>query len=48
LIELKQTGTVVEYVAAFWERLHRVLDLNPNLHIKSFVEQYVKGLRHES
>jgi hypothetical protein len=47
LIELKQTGTVVEYTAAFWEHLHRVLDLNSNLTIKSFIHQYVDGLRED-
>ena len=47
LIELKQSGTVVEYTAAFWERLHPVLDLNSNLKIKSFVNQYIEGLRED-
>ncbi|KAK1645581.1 hypothetical protein QYE76_063386 [Lolium multiflorum] len=42
-----KTGTVVEYTAAFWEHLHRVLDLNSNLTIKSFIHQYVDGLRED-
>jgi hypothetical protein len=47
LIELKQTGTVAEYTAEFWEHLHPVLDLNPNLNIKGSVHWYVEGLRED-
>jgi hypothetical protein len=45
LLQLKQKGSVVEYTTMYWECLHRVLDLDPSLNIKSFVHQYVEGLR---
>ncbi|XP_037413662.1 uncharacterized protein LOC119276640 [Triticum dicoccoides] len=45
LLELKQTATVAEYTTAFWEQVHRVLDLNSTISIQCFVHQYVKGLR---
>ncbi|XP_044348628.1 uncharacterized protein [Triticum aestivum] len=47
LLEQKQTATVAEYTTAFWECVHRVLDLNPNLSIKSFVHQYIEGLQED-
>ncbi|KAM3408807.1 hypothetical protein ACQJBY_001706 [Aegilops geniculata] len=47
LLEQKQTTTVAEYTAAFWECVHRVLDLNPNLSIKTFVHHYIEGLRED-
>ncbi|VAH81776.1 unnamed protein product [Triticum turgidum subsp. durum] len=47
LLEQKQTATVAEYTVAFWECVHHVLDLNPNLSIKSFVHQYIEGLRED-
>ena len=45
LLEQKQTATVAEYTASFWECVQRVLDITPNLSIKCFVHQYVQGLR---
>ena len=47
LLEQKQPATVAEYTLAFWECVHRVLDLNPNLSIKSFVHQYIEGLQED-
>jgi hypothetical protein len=44
LLELKQIGTVAEYIAEFWEHLHRVLDLNSDLTTKSFTH-HAEGLR---
>ncbi|XBI21560.1 hypothetical protein VPH35_062665 [Triticum aestivum] len=45
LLELTQTGTVAEYTTLFWEHLHHVLHLNSSLSIKSFIHQYIEGLR---
>lgn len=47
LLELKHTGTVVEYTTSFWEHVLRVLDLNSDLSIECFNHQYVEGLRED-
>ncbi|KAM3312805.1 hypothetical protein ACQJBY_032544 [Aegilops geniculata] len=47
LLEQRQTTTVAEYTAAFWECVQHVLDINPNLSIKSFIHQYIQGLRED-
>ncbi|XP_037476753.1 uncharacterized protein LOC119354144 [Triticum dicoccoides] len=45
LLEQKQTTTMAEYTTTFLECVQRVLDINPNLSIKSFIHQYILGLR---
>lgn len=47
LLKQKHTATVAEYTTMFWECVHRVLDLNPNLSIKCFVPLYVEGLHED-
>lgn len=47
LLQLRQTGTVAEYRAAFDEQMYHLLALDPSINTKFFVTQFLLGLKDE-
>ncbi|XBJ17501.1 hypothetical protein VPH35_008891 [Triticum aestivum] len=47
LLQLRQTGTVAEYRAAFDEHMHHLLALDPSINTKFFVTQFLLSLKDE-
>ncbi|XBI72477.1 hypothetical protein VPH35_066426 [Triticum aestivum] len=47
LLQLRQTGTVAKYSAAFDEQMYHLLVLDPSINTKFFVTQFLLGLKDE-
>lgn len=43
LLQLRQTGTVSEYCAAFDEQMYHLLELDPSINNKFFITQFLLG-----